>query len=383
MRLRRIVAGALVACVVLVVVVVTSVAYGTQAPGTTDTTIATGTTVTHTESNPPGPAGDSKDSAWTTTTIPPRPASATSEDPPEKTRTLAFVPLAQPGGSEQAYRIVYDAATGQVLAEGAPGEPLAAPSSQGEALLAGGYQTDYVQLNDNTTQDVYNVDLWVYIGGTQGTDYPETWTGTARKTSGYLWFTALQTNIGSTPSDNHYLMHAGIAMANGIHNWWYFSWGGYDHYNNDQKIGDAKGNGIHLYENTWYRIRIWRVNQSGSVWNWVASVKPWPNGTELQAGTWGLTNGRMISNAQYWTELVEPTDVGVTDYTGNHNEWVEYRDAAHGGTNIIYSQGWAHYMTTVTNTNLRSITPYINRYTIDDREIARSNPEGYLLFNNP
>jgi hypothetical protein len=371
------------ACIASTLAVAAAVALeGQAAAGETVITISTRTTVEHTDTATSASAQNRASANWTTTTIPAPPAGPVPDDAPEATYTVAFPQLAE-SGSNRAIRIIGDAATGEVLFQDQPA-PLVGPLSNGlQIAAAGGYQTDYVWLTDNTTQDVYNVDLWIYINGTQGSDSPETWTGSARKLSGYVWFTAVQANIGNTPSDSHYAMHAGIAMANGIHNYWYFSWGGYDLYNGGQSLGSGKGNSIHLYENTWYRVRIWRVDQSGSNWNWLASVTNWSTQQEWQAGTWSLNNGRMISNAQYWTELSEPTNVGVTDYTGTQNRWVEYRDAAHGGTNQIYKQGWAHYLSTVTNTNLRSITPYINRYTVDERETTRYIGDGSLLFSNP
>lgn len=307
------------------------------------------------------------------TTIPQPPKGPQVEDLPERYITVSEIALSsEPGEALAARRTVIDAETGQIVAVAEPGQPLA-PPGEAQTRSSVQYQSDRVFLNDNTTQDVYNTDLWVYIGGPQCSD-SDSCSGGIRKTSGYVWYTAMQVNIGNSPSDCRYQMHGGIAMGNGIDNDWYFSWGGYTC--GGTSLGPGSGNGISLDNNKWYRIRIWRLAPSGNNWPWGAWVMDWNIGQERYAGSWTLNDGRMISNALYFTEIAEPS-VCATDYTGTHNLWVEYRDPS---GEHIYTVGTANYQATCTNTNLRDVGTDSNRYTIDDRETTRTNANGYILF---
>lgn len=314
------------------------------------------------------------DPASPPTTVPELPTHRRILEPVERTMVVHELPLVStPDESLLSRRVVIDRETGGVIAVGDPGQPIK-PVTEQQLAQSTTYQTDRIYLNDNTSQNVYNVDLWVYIANPQCSD-SDSCSGGTRKLSGYVWYTASHVFIGSTPSECLYSMHAGIAMGNGISNDWYFSWGGYNC--GGSALGSGKGNAISLDSGKWYRIRIWRLAPSGNDWPWGAWVMDWNSGQEWYAGSWTLASGQMISGSVYFTELAEPS-VCVTDYYGTHNRWVEYRDP---WGKHLYTTGTANYDNSCTNTNLRGVPPASNRYTIDDREVPRTNPNGTVLFN--
>lgn len=362
--------------VMLLIPGATAAASNPEAPASPPTTVASPPTT----SPLPAPPGNDR-SGSPPTTIPQPPTSPQPQDPPQRFITAVELAVqAAPGEALGARRVVLDSITGEVVAVGEPNQPLVpVGESTSQAVAAAvSYQTDRVYLNDNTTQDVYNVDLWIYIAPPQCSD-SDTCSGGVRKTSGYVWFPALQVNIGNSPSECLYAMHAGIGMGNGFNDW-FFDWSGYSECG-ATSLGEGKGHGISLDHDKWYRVRIWRLAPSGSTWPWGAWVAQWNMSTnqlvqEWYGGSWSLSNGRMVSYALYWTEIAEPNPC-PTDYFGTHNLWVEYRDPS---GKHIYTTGTANYEATCANTNLRDVGADSNRYTIDDREVTRTNPNGYVLF---
>lgn len=317
----------------------------------------------------------------TTTTLSPKEVPP-PEDPPEEEITVEFLPLAVNGEvPDGARRILIETDTGEILASALPGQELVRGVFDGGQEATNPYQSDTVWANDITHAGAYAVDLWAYIWTPQCSD-SETCESGSRKTDGYVWFTALNTHIGSTPSECLYAMHAGIAMGNGIGNAdWYFTWGGYSGCGSTQIPPGGIGNEIALDHNKWYRIRIWRVTESSpGTWDWIASVTDWATGVEQQAGSFSLDDGEMLSNVQYFTEVAEP-DACVTDYTGTSNKWIEFRDPLDPHPHRFAQGTVAYEANGCTDTNLRLAGADVNRFTVNQREVTRNTAQAAALFD--
>lgn len=398
---------AILAAVFITVVAAAATATGDATGGTdstTTTTVFEGTALqldqiqlNQTASNRFGSTGGP------TTTVPPKPSKPSPQCAPE-TEFTAWMEGIAPDGTNKPYRIVSDR-HGKPLAVGRPGEVLQSVGGGSLALLDDPrYQTDRVILNDNTTENTYNVDLWVYVAPTSARMYdPETAVDGQRASSGYFWYNALQVSVGKDPSSNLYGLHAGLIIGqhqDTCRNEWYFDWSGYNAAGepvlpvggtNAQHLA-PEGRALTLSEDTWYRVRIWRGERHGKSYNWDCWVTEFVNyqpvGPDQYCGRFILWNTPTISNAMYWTEIYEPpggfepSGPGFTNYWGTHNIMVEYRDADHGADAIPYKRGDVSYMQTAENTNLRCVSP-LSRYTIDDRMVPRVNEQPFTLFNNP
>lgn len=286
--------------------------------------------------------------------------------PEDKVR--AVVPTFDtPGRSGNARIIEVDGRTGAMTQSGSTA-----------TSAAQNYQSDHVfPFDDINVDNAYNADVWVHIYE-RGCNDPETCSGGSRDSDGYVWFNALQVNIGTTHSNCLYGMHGGIAKGNGRSSGWFMDWSGYSGCGSTD-LGNPKGNNIELQANRWYRMRVWRLDSLllGDVpyVNWGFWIRDESTGIEKYAGAFPLAYGFMMSYATYWTEIAEP-DPCRTDLWGVHSQALQYRDPT---GNWGFRSASANYDATCTNTNQRRVDPP-QYYTIDERETPRSTPQGAQMW---
>jgi hypothetical protein len=284
-------------------------------------------------------------------------------------------------------RQVFDSKTGALKAEAAPGESLDAArtraTSEGFGTLASGTQSDHVFLSDIVLDGSYAADLEAFIYERAGSCDPDSCTNGQPKTSGYVWFNALQTVHGSNASTDYYGMHAGLARGNGISANWFFDWSGYVT-SSGNSLGPGKGHSIQLQKERWYRIRVWRLNQVfPGVYDWGAWVLDKQTGQEYYAGAWTLA-ANSISNAIYWMELGETLDSCKTDILGVHNNVPRYW---FGPYPLSFNRATRNYsgpcdLSKPANRQTNTTSPSIE-YTINDRQKQRTAPQGGQLWAYP
>lgn len=274
--------------------------------------------------------------------------------------------------------------------------PVPAPSPAGPH-----YQTENIDLADITTAGVDRVSTSVTVS-TWGCSDTDTCPGGVRASGGYVWFAALQLDVGSGPNDpTTYGLHGGIAMGgSGVQAQLYADWSGYcPSQLGGQALRDggtacssASSNPTYkphtvtgLTEGRAYTMTFAKVacsvsevtDVSGPLTGWKMTVTDTTTNVVSDAGTWCLPNASMIAHASAFSELYEPVAC-TTDLRSVRFSNLSYRDAT--GSHA-FSSASGHYNGQGTsldadcaNTNLRS--PAVG--TIVDERMATRGSNGGL-----
>lgn len=289
-------------------------------------------------------------------------------------------------------------AAGACTPDPAPGPtPVPAPSPPGPH-----YMTDNIELSDITTANADSTSATVTVR-TWGCTDADTCPGGSRTTSGYVWFAAVQVDVGPGADDPFtYGLHGGLAVGgSGGQAQLYADWSGYCPSSLGGRALRSGGtacatpspNPTHkphtvtnLVEGRPYRLTFGRVacsvsevtDVSGPLSGWRMTVADTVTGTTYDAGTWCLPKASMIAHVSAFSELYEPVacttdlrsvefaDLSYHDPTGTH---------AFGSAAGRYNGNDTSLDADCANTNLRSPAPGT---VVDERMATRGSGGGLL-----
>ena len=266
--------------------------------------------------------------------------------------------------------------------------------------------TDNADLADITVANVTEVSATVTVS-TWGCTDSDTGSGSQRASSGYVWFAAVQVDLGSSANDPHtYGMHGGLAVGgSGAQAQLYADWSGYCPSSSGGLALRSGGTAcatpsmnpthkphtvVDLVEGRPYRLTFRRTactvsevfDIAGPVFGWQMTVTDTTTSEVSDAGTWCLPNASAVAHASVFSELYEPVAC-TTDLRSVTFDHIEYRSPAGVHT---FSSASGHYNGNETsldadcaNVNLRS--PAAG--TIIDERMAAKGSGGGLVDEGP
>jgi hypothetical protein len=268
--------------------------------------------------------------------------------------------------------------------------------------------TDRVYMTDNVDYSalppgVTEVAASVNVATPACSDY-DSCVGGVRQSTGYVWFTALGVNLGSSPTDpNTYGMHGGLAFGgSGKLPQMYLDWSGYCPASvggaalHDGGSSCASPNTkptfkphtvVNLQTDHWYRLAVRSgsckksevKDISGPLTGWTLVLIDETTGTEQSGGTWCLPNAGMVAHMSFFQEVIESRGPCTTDFRSAQIKNVEYQS---GGVWSGVAHAWGHYNGNETaldadcaNVNLRTIAP---GHIIDERMTPQGTNGGMV-----
>lgn len=262
------------------------------------------------------------------------------------------------------------------------------------------YMTDHVRY-PAVPSGVDEVAVSMNIATPACSDYDSCSNG-VRRSTGYVWFSALGVNLGTTPNDpDAYGMHGGLAFGgSGQQSQLYLDWSGYC----PNKLGgNALRDGgspcrtpnanptfkphtvVGLQAGHWYRLAVRKTtcaksdvtDVTGPLTGWKMVLIDEQTSAEQSGGVWCLPNAPMITEASFFQEVIEPRGPCVTDFRSAQVKNARIHQPA-GWSTIAHTSG--HYNGNETeldadcaNANLRTIAP---GHIIDERMTPKGSNGG-------